>query len=193
MTVNTPSSPFSSLLGKGRIHFYSVPFSSETPLTHSCHKLLEVDERIPVLIQEAEEPPCQHRGVCPTGPGGEADEELLELLHVYPVLLQVGQALVPAGSGRTVVPPVTAHQVLGLWRERINRADYAAPREWRLSQLKNSTEEARKRHFRKHIICLVIPSVASLQNDMKLRKRCRFQEKHKELFKVKNTKHDFGF
>lgn len=135
---------------KDRHIFCSIPFSPKTPLTHSCDELLEVDERIPVLIQEAEEAPCQHRGVCPTGPGGEAAEQLLELLHVYAILLQVGQALVPAGSGRTVVPPVTAHQVLGLWRERINRADDAAPQEWRLSQLNNSIEEANKRHFRKH-------------------------------------------
>lgn len=135
-------------LEKDRHIFCRTPFSPKPPLTHSCHKLLEVDERIPVLIQEAEEPPCQHRGMCPTGPGGEADKQLLELLHVYAILLQVGQALVPAGSGRTVIPPVTAHQVLGLWRERINRADYAAPQEWRLLQLKNSIDGAKNEQRR---------------------------------------------
>lgn len=90
--------------------------------------------------------------MCPTGPGGEADEQLCELLHVYAVLLQVGQALVAAGSGRTVVPPVTAHQVLGLCRERINRADYAAPQEWRLSQLSNSIEEAKETFQETHYL-----------------------------------------
>lgn len=158
-------------LDKDRPIFCGTQFSPKPPLTHSCHELLEVDERIPVLIQEAEEPCCQHGGVCPTSPGGEADEQLLELLHVDSVLLQVGQALVAAGGGRTVVPPVTAHQVLGLWGERINRADYAAPQQGRLSQLKNSIEEAKKGHFRKHVICLFIPSVTSLQNNMKWRKR----------------------
>lgn len=109
-------------LAKDRNPLCNIPRS---PLTHPCHKLLEVNERIPVLIQKAEQAPCQHRCMCTTGPGGQADEELFELLHVYAILLQVGQTLIPTGSRSAIVPPVTAHQILCLRRERINRSDYS--------------------------------------------------------------------
>lgn len=104
--------------------FCNIPRSPEISLTHPCNKLLEVNERIPVLIQKPEQASCQHRCMCTTGPGCQTDEQLFELLHVYAILLQVGQTLISAGSCSTIVSPVATHQILCLWRERVDRSDY---------------------------------------------------------------------
>lgn len=148
--------------------FCNIPRSPEISLTHPCNKLLEVNERIPVLIQKPEQASCQHRCMCTTGPGCQTDEQLFELLHVYAILLQVGQTLISAGSCSTIVSPVATHQILCLWRERVDRSDYYNnPWEWRLSYSSKIAPSKQRRDMSDTLfISTIITSIISLQNSM---------------------------
>lgn len=89
------------------------------PLTESGHKLFEVDERVFVLVEQAEESAGERVGVKAAAPGRQSGEELNELTAVNVVLLQIRQTwVVPLrrGAART---PVTTHDVLRLGQTHI--------------------------------------------------------------------------
>lgn len=83
-------------------------------LTHPSHKLLKVDQRVLVFVQEPEHASCQHWRVGATGPGCQAGKEFPELACINAILLQVGQAGVPTHGCGAATPPVLTCQVLGL-------------------------------------------------------------------------------
>ena len=83
-------------------------------LTEASDKLLEVDEAVLVLVEQAEEPGGQRGRVHAAAPGPQYREELAKLARVDAVLLQVGQARVVALRRSAARAPVAAHDVLGL-------------------------------------------------------------------------------
>lgn len=83
-------------------------------LTEAGNELSEVDERVRVLVEKAEEADGETIGVCAAGPGKEHQEQSFKLLQVHAVLLQVGQAWVVSVHRVTGATPVTAGQVFGL-------------------------------------------------------------------------------
>ncbi len=89
------------------------------PLTESGDKLFEVDERVFVLVEQAEESAGQCFGVKATAPGRQSGEELNELAAVDAVLLQIRQTLVVPLRCSAARTPVTTHDVLRLGQTHI--------------------------------------------------------------------------
>lgn len=83
-------------------------------LTDTGDELFEVDERVFVLVEQAEESAGQRVGVKTAAPGRQSREELSELTAVNAILLKIRQTGVVTLRRRAARSPITAHDVFGL-------------------------------------------------------------------------------
>lgn len=101
----------------------ALPPSPQGAHTQAAGQPLELDEAVPVLVQEAEGPVGEQLGVLPAGPGREQAVEAGELAGVDAVLLGVRPAGVVALRHRAPAAlPVAPDQMFPLGESGDTRA-----------------------------------------------------------------------